>query len=102
MSEDNPPPDSDFPKEILWLLVAFLPCLAGIICLQIKNGLTLLPILVFMNIICSIAGGVGVVRGIESEGTRIALGLLLIPVFFILNAFLVLFIGCSGGGRIAP
>jgi hypothetical protein len=102
MSDDNPPPNSNAPTGILWLFVAFIPSVVGIICFQTKSGLGLLPILVIVNIGCSIFGAAGVVRGIKSEGTRIVLGVLLMPVFFVLNAFIVLAVGCSGMGRIAP
>ena len=109
MNEDNNLPNpslgngSDPVRKIIWLFAAFFPGVAGIICLNIKNpGSWLFPALLILNLVFSVASSVGLVKGMKNEGSQFALGFFLTGFFFVLNAFIVLFVGCSGMGRIAP
>ena len=97
------PPTSknkSFPK-IIWLLVAFIPGLVGVACLKI-NAPWLLYFLVTLDIACSVSASIGLVRGMKSREAQSALALLLTLFFLVANVFIVLFVGCSSMGRIAP
>jgi len=109
MNEESDPPR--FPanngegagRRILWLLTAFVPSVIGTVCFQLKNiGSWLLPVLILLTLICCVAASVGLVRGMKNKAAQPIVGLLLIPFFIGLNVLIVLFIGCSGMGRIAP
>ena len=109
MNEENnqlkPPPDEDTEsvRKAIWLLAAFVPSVVGIACLQIKNpGQGMLPLMLVADLICSVAASVGLVRGMKNGGAQFIIGFFLIPFFFVLNGLIVLFVGCSGMGRIAP
>jgi hypothetical protein len=102
MSDDKiiPPtpgePNEGVPK-LMWLGVALAPTVIGLICFQARTAaLPLFPLLVILDVVCSIAGSVGLVRGTRDAAARVFLGLFLTAFFFILNALIVLFIGCSG------
>lgn len=89
--------------KLIWLLCAFIPSLVAIPCLGIKNmpqwlGLSLLMV----NAGCSLFAGIGLLSGIKDPAIRVILGVLLGGFFFVLNVIIVIFIGCSGMGRIAP
>ena len=101
----KPPPNEgdESVLKVIWLLAAFVPSLIGIACLHIKNqGQVLLPLLVVLNLVLSVAASVGLVRGMKNGGAQFIIGFFLIPFFFVLNVLIVLFVGCSGMGRIAP
>jgi hypothetical protein len=99
-----PPNDRDYTSfYVICLLVAFLPSLIGILCFNVKNpNEWSATVLVVLNLVCSVVAGVGLVRGIKDGGVKFTVGFFLIPFFFVLNAIIVIFVGCSGGGRIAP
>jgi hypothetical protein len=105
---NNPPPpppngNDEVSLKIIWLLVAFIPSLIGIACLQIKNSdQWLVLILVVINVLFSMVAGAQLVRGIRNGLTQSIAGLFLVLFFFILNALIVVFVGCSGMGRISP
>jgi hypothetical protein len=94
----NPPPvpgNNSFYK-ILWVLAAFIPTVFGIVCLQVKNiAEWWLSVFIVLNIICSIAAGVALGLGIEKGWLKILLSIFLVIAFFVLNGFIVLFIGCT-------
>ena len=106
MSEDpsNPPPvpGGKATRKIMWVLVAFLPSLIGIIVVSAINAPSpgALPFLIILDVVCSIAAAIGLVQGIESEATKFIVAFLLIPAFFLINAFIVVFIGCAIAMRI--
>jgi hypothetical protein len=97
----TPPPvpkNNSFDK-IKWLLLAFIPAVFGIVCVSIKNmDSSWLPVFVVLDLICSIPAGVAVLRGIEPRGLRIFLTIFLMVAFFVLNASIVIFIGCAEYG----
>jgi len=103
--EIQPPPD---PREtetpgvtIIWLLVAFVPSFLAIP--RIRNPSSFVgEWLWLLGGGCCVLSAFGVLRGVKSLGMRIFLGLLLAGFFFVLNIFIVILIGCSGMGRIAP
>jgi hypothetical protein len=73
--QSDPPPnyDGSDSAKVMWLFAAFLPSVIGIACFHLKHpGQWMLPILV------------------------------LVIFFFVLNAFIVIFVGCTSMGRIAP
>ena len=101
----NPPPgtDAQIIRKILWLLAAFLPSIIAITCLPMKNlGPGMFWFLAITNLVCSTAASAGLMAGIKGDGARFFWVLLLIPFFFILNIVIVVFVGCSGMGRISP
>ncbi len=109
MNEEHnlPEPPADEEAEsvrmAIWLLAGFAPSVIGIACLQIKNpGQGMMPLLLVVDLICSVVASIGLVRRMENEGARFATGFFLVPFFFVFNAFIVAFVGCSGTGRIAP
>jgi len=90
--------------KILWLLCAFIPGVVAGVCFQTRiNGNWLLPVLLGLDFACSVAGSVGLVRGMKSKEVQAIVGVLLTIFFLVANAIIALFVGCSGGGgRIAP
>jgi len=104
-NQTNPQPDQNYDSihKVVWMIAAFVPSVIGIACLQIKNpGNGLFPILVMLNLALSVAASIGLVRGMKNTGSKILLGLFLSAFFFVLNVVIVVFVGCSGAGRIAP
>jgi hypothetical protein len=109
MSEEKqfsqPPPDDDAEvfRKIMWLCAALFPSLIGFACLHMKpSGQSLLLLLVAVDLICSVAGSIGLVRRMKSAASQVFWGFFFSLFFFVLNALIVLFMGCSGMGRIAP
>jgi hypothetical protein len=109
MSEEQnapEPPPNDGNKsvpKIIWLFAAFIPSVIGIGCLHVKyQGRGLLSFLLLLNLIFSVASSVGLVRGMKPSAIRAIMAIFFIIFFFVLNVFIVSFVGCSGGGRIAP
>jgi hypothetical protein len=101
----QPPPndEEETSRKIIWLFAAFLPSVIGFACLHIKKPIpSLFGLLVAIDVVCSVAAGKALVRGMKDEASRIFLGVFLSLFFIVLNALIVLFIGCSGMGRIAP
>jgi len=100
-----PPPDSGDPNSsgmtVLWLLAAFAPSFVAI---PLINNLASFggAWLFVLTGGCSLFAAFGVLRRMKAPVLRIVLGLLLAGLFFILNVFIVILIGCSGMGRIAP
>jgi len=89
--------------KMIWLFAAFIPGAIGIACLHLKNpGRWLFPLLIALNLMFSVAASVGLVHGMKDGGVQFIIGLFLAPFFFVLNTLIVLFVGCSGMGRIAP
>jgi hypothetical protein len=98
---DKPKESNNAGRIILWLLFAFVPSMATIPLVYVKN----VPAgtgngLVALAIVCCLCSGIGVLRGVKSLTTRILLGALLAGVFFVLNAFIVILVGCSNMGPI--
>ena len=109
MSEESnapqPPPNEGhepIPK-IFWLFAAFVPSLIGVALLYLRSvGRGMLPLAVIADVILSVVAGVGLVRGMKNPGVAFILGCFLVAFFFVVNALIVLFVGCGGMGRIAP
>ena len=105
MNEEPNPPNNvgNGMHPLLWLLVAFIPSIVALGCLGSKTvGSALVPVLLILDVGCSLAAGFGFVSGMKSLAGKVALGLFLGVFFVLLNAAIVLFLGCSGMGRIAP
>lgn len=88
---------------ILWLVLAFIPSVIALAAL--KGTLSAIgPILLIIGVLCCLLGGLGVAGAFKesSSAVSIPIGLLLAGVFFVLNVIIVVLIGCSGMGRIAP
>ena len=105
-TNSTPPPPNDgdrFVAKLLWLCAAFIPSVIGVACLQLKNpGQGLLPALLILNLVFCVTASIGLLQGMKSEASRFIFAVFLILCFFVLNTLIVLFIGCSGMGRIAP
>ena len=102
---DPPPPANEDPNSsgvtVLWLLFAFLPSLIAIPLINNPSpsiGAWLFP----LGGGCCLIAAFGVLRRMKDPILRIVLGLLLAGLFFVVNIIIVVFIGCSGMGRIAP
>jgi hypothetical protein len=109
MSEEQnlpPPPPNDGDKsflKIIWLFAAFVPSVIGIACLHIRQPAGwLYPVLTLLNLFLSVAAAGGLVRGMKQGGMKTVVAFFLFVFFFVLNALIVVFVGCSGTGRIAP
>ena len=102
MNEETQPPPPDDVPAILWLLLAFLPAGLGILFLHIPRASGLFPELLFVNFICCLFGAGKLARRIKNSEARMLVAFFLFCFFFGFNALTVLFIGCSGMGRIAP
>ena len=108
MNEQNEPFDprnnaSTGLRPFAWLLLAFVPSVIGVLSLQIKNASPIWGILlVMLAVACCCASGIGLLSKMENRGLGIFLGLLLGAGFFVLNVIIVIFVGCSGMGRISP
>jgi hypothetical protein len=98
---NKPKASNNAGRIILWLLFAFVPSIVTIPLIYGKNVPTGTGNgLVTLAIICSLCSGFGVLRGVKSPTTRILLGVLLAGVFFVLNAFIVILVGCTTNGSI--
>jgi uncharacterized membrane protein YphA (DoxX/SURF4 family) len=109
MSEENqfsqPPPGDEgktFPK-ILWLFVALFPSALAFVCFRFTRVDSTVPaVLAVVDLVCSVAAGIGLARGIKSAAAKAFLAFVLCVFFFILNAIIVLLLGCTGAWRGAP
>ena len=81
---------------VLWLLFAFVPSLLSIPLMggTASSDSSMMGLLV-LAIVCCLCSGFGVLRGVKSQSTRILLGLFLAGVFFVVNVFIVILVGCS-------
>jgi membrane-associated HD superfamily phosphohydrolase len=106
LENPNPPPpdkeDQAF-RKLVNVVVALLPSAIGILCFQFKFASpNVLPVMVIVNAVLSAVGSAGLVRGMKNATSAVITGILLTGFFFGLNAIIVVFVGCSGMGRIAP
>ena len=89
--------------RLLWLPCAFIPSVAGIACLGAHSPPQwMFTALVILNGGCCLLAAFGLLGGIKELIARVFLGLFLAGFLFVLNCLIVLFVGCSGMGRIAP
>jgi hypothetical protein len=90
------------PKSV-WLLCAFIPSLLWIPIVGMKNppDWALKPLWI-VTIFCCLLAGVKILDGMKDRVNQFVFGFLLAVVFFLINAVIVIAVGCSGGGRIAP
>jgi len=90
----QPPPATGGSAGFLWLFCAFAPGLVAIPLLNV-GGPALLFVLFGLNVICSILAGTCLVQKMKNGVARFFLGLFLMGIFFVMNAFIVLYVGCS-------
>jgi hypothetical protein len=100
MNEDPsappPVPGRTALHKILWLVVALLPSLIGIAVVSMTNTDNgALSFLIILNAACSIAGSVGLVRGMEMRWLQVLVAIVLVPALFTVNVIIVIFIGCA-------
>jgi len=99
--EINPqqPPNNEnnFGSKILWLFCAFAPSVVAIACFKTNNA-GLFPILIILNLFCSIISGVALIGGIKNKFAAFFIGVFLVLFFLVANAFIAIFIGCSRTG----
>ena len=99
----NEPNRSGGALRILWLFCAFIPALIGIGPLDAQNLPDWVgPALLVFSGACCLVSAFGVLGGVKNMALRVIFGILLAVFFFILNAIIVVFVGCSGMGRISP
>jgi hypothetical protein len=100
----EPPPAPDKEKNplvtILWLLLAFVPSMIAAPFVSGRNGSQFPMFLFFLAIACCAFSAFGVLRSVKDVVLRVFLGLGLAVVFFVLNAFIVILVGCSHMGPI--
>jgi hypothetical protein len=84
-------------RKLVWMGVAFIPSLFGMACLQYNSHGNWGDWLMLINLIASVAGSVGIVRGMKTVESRVVWGLFLSLFFFGLNEIIVLFVGCTTG-----
>ena len=107
MNSDNHPPDlpprDNANRAMIWLLTAFAPSLLGIPCLYIINpGRWLFQVLAFINFLCSVTASAALVRRMRAGLTQWIAGLFIATFLFVLNACIVLFVGCSTTRWLTP
>ncbi len=89
--------------KILWVFAAFMP---SVLTLGIMQWTSVAPglgeALLIFNAVCSLAAAIGLVRGFQEVGTRVALAIFLTGLFFVANVVLTVLIGCAALGRNAP
>jgi hypothetical protein len=99
------PPNAEFQfgRKMMWLLVALSPSAIGIACVHsIGNESKLWPLFHGLDFILCVIGSIGLVRGMTLKAAQIILGFMFPIFFFSLNTSIVILIGCSHMGRIAP
>jgi hypothetical protein len=99
----NPGETNSSGMTILWLIVALVPSFVAIP--LFNNPSPQIGGWLFLFLLtggCCIFAAFGVLRRMKDPILRIVLALLVAGLFFVLNVFIVLLIGCSGMGRIAP
>jgi hypothetical protein len=105
--QTNPsPPDGSDKKAGLvfaWLIVAFVPSAISIALLGVKNvPQWSVTALLFIGAGCCLCSAFGMLSSVKDSVARAILGLLLAGGLFVLNVLVVVFVGCSNMGRIAP
>ncbi|MEI7533226.1 MAG: hypothetical protein WCK57_02575 [Verrucomicrobiae bacterium] len=102
-NQTSSPDGKDKPlTKIIWLFCGFVPSVIAIAGLKIA-GPGLIPFLLVLNLVSSMVSGLGLIRDIKNKYLAFFLGLFLVLFFLLVNAYIVVFLGCSGaGGRIAP
>ena len=81
-------------QTVFWLLFAFVPGLVSIPLMRARSDVSMSLFMVLAGA-CSLCSGFGVFRRVESQLTRILLGLFLAGFFFVVNVFIVILVGCS-------
>ena len=109
MSDENGSPkfrqndDLQFYKKMMWLFVALSPSVIGIACgKSIKNESDLWLLFHGFGFILCVIASIGLVRGMRLKAAQIILGFIFPIFFFSLNTSIVILVGCSQMGRIAP
>ncbi len=111
---DNPPtpPPPDEPGlpgdhlpaplvKIISLFVAFVPSLAAMSVLKTHSGGQAIGTgLLILSVICCVGASIGIVQGIKSTATQVALAVLLSGFFLVANLVIVVLVGCSQMGSI--
>jgi hypothetical protein len=88
-------------RKIIWLLLAFAPSLLSLPVVYGEwyglstQGLTTLATLIIVTAICCLSSGIGVLSEKKNQTVRILLGLFLAGVFFMINVFIVVLVGCG-------
>jgi hypothetical protein len=85
----------------VWLILAFVPSVVALLLLP-NPSLGVGPALLILSGGCCWVSGFGIVAGVKDSVVRFFAGFILGGVFFLLNVIIVVLIGCSGTGRIAP
>lgn len=101
----SPPPDgaNKGASVIGWLIVAFVPSVISISFLSVKYPSQWhVTALLFIAAGCCLCSAFGMLSGIKEQAVRIVLGLFLAGGLFVLNVIIVVFVGCTNMGRIAP
>jgi hypothetical protein len=96
-SEPSPPGDASHAGVIvLWLVFAFVPSFVAIPFVSGRSAPEFAgPGLLFLAAACCLCSGFGVLSGVKSQVVRIILGLFLSGIFFVLNVFIVVLVGCA-------
>ena len=85
--------------KIIWLVFAFVPVAVTALCIKKEvDERWSLVVLVGLGIVCSAVSAVGLVRGMRNRIAQVIVGLLLILFFLVVNAYIAVFVGCSGIG----
>jgi hypothetical protein len=62
----EPGKDSKPLLKIIWLFFAFFPSTIAIVCFK-TNNVGLFPVLIILNLFCSIVSGLGLIHGIKNK-----------------------------------
>ena len=106
--EEKPPTQTEPPPKesglkFLWLLAAFVPSVAGIVCLNMRPvPQHLLTFILLASFFSSFVCSFRLLSHMKDKTHQSLCAALLGVFFFGLNIVIALFVGCSGMGRIAP
>lgn len=101
MNEENelppiPPTYSTPFPPFVWLIVAFVPGAVGLVTLLFNIDSPVFAFfLLIVAVVCCLSSGIGLLYKVKDRVTRIVLGVFLGGFFFVLNAIIVIFVGCS-------
>lgn len=90
-------PKKIYIPQYVWLYVAFAPSAIVLISARYWQDMTWPMLALVLTVVCCFSAGLKLAEG-NSAAARIAWGIFFGLVFFVLNFFITIAIGCSGVG----
>jgi hypothetical protein len=89
-------------EKALWFCVGMIPSLMGIAIMAIGLNSSASKVAILISIGLILAASIGMTRTTQGKVRRAFLMVFLAGFFFMINGIVVVFVGCSSMGRIAP